>query len=93
MPNLNTDIHTASFNTREGMTMSSTQKDDEPVLYSRDIMGLVDPGAALMSGSMTLAPSNASVGLGQVRIYLRSHTVLSCKPFPHKVALAHALLL
>lgn len=72
-----------SFNTHEGMTMPSSQKNDEPLLARRDIIGLAELGAALMPGSMTLAPLNASVGLGQLMIYLRSRTALSCKPFPH----------
>lgn len=42
--------------------MSSTQKNDEPFLARGGITGLAEPGAALMpAGSMTLAPSDASV--------------------------------
>lgn len=63
--------------------MPSNLKNDEPLLVRRDIMGQAEPGAALMPGSMTLAPSNASVGFGQLMIYLGSCTALSCKPFPH----------
>lgn len=49
----------------------------------RDITGLAEPRATLMLGIMTLGPSNASVGLGQLMIYLISRTVVSCKPFPY----------
>lgn len=41
--------------------MSSSLKNYEPFLATGDIRGLAEPGAALMPGSMTLAPSNATV--------------------------------
>lgn len=72
-----------SFNTVRGMKMPSNLKNYEPLLVRKDIAELAELGAALMPGSMTLAPLNASVGFGQLMIYLRSGTVLSCKPFPH----------
>lgn len=66
------------------MTMpSSCQKNDETLLARGDIMGLAKPGAALMPGSMTLVPSNASLGLEQLMMYLRSRMELSCKPLAH----------
>lgn len=43
-------------------------------------MGLAELGAALMPGSMTLVPLNASVGFGQLMIYLRSDTLMQALP-------------
>lgn len=79
LPYLNTDVHAAglqSFNTVRGMKMPSNLKNYEPLLVRKDIAELAELGAALMPGSMTLAPLNASVGFGQLMIYLRSRTVL-----------------
>ena len=41
--------------------MSSSQKNYEPFLARGDIMGLAEPGNALMPGSMTVAPLSDSV--------------------------------
>lgn len=43
-------------------------------------MGLPETRAALMPGSMTLAPLNASAGFGQLMIYLRSDTFMQALP-------------
>lgn len=43
-------------------------------------MGLAESGAVLMPGSMTLVPLNASVGSGQLMIYLRSDILMQALP-------------
>lgn len=78
-----------SFNTRGGMTCHPARKTMSlswPGVGGWGILrGLAEPGAALMPGSMTLSPPPPRMpvcGSGQLMIYLRSRTALSCKPFP-----------